>query len=64
MDSYAFRYLTNNKDLFVGELKAKSLDFTTTSSQTLQAKSMGTIAIPLTNKQLELKMLLIYLNAI
>lgn len=55
MDLCAFRHLTNNRELFVGELKAKSLDFTTASRQTLRAESMGIIAIPLTNKIIRLE---------
>lgn len=49
MDSCASRHLTNDKELFVGDLKAKSLDFTTASGQTLRAESIGTIVIPLAN---------------
>lgn len=55
MDSCASRHLTNNRDLFVGELKAKSLDFTTASGQTLRAESIGTIAIPFANGTVKLK---------
>lgn len=47
LDSCASRHLTNNKDLFINELRPKCLDFTTASGQTLRAESIGTIAIPL-----------------
>lgn len=47
LNSYAFRHLTNNKDLFVNKLRPKYFDFTITSGQTLRTKSVGTIAIPL-----------------
>ena len=47
LDSCAFRHLTNNKDLFIKELRPKCLDFTNANGQTLRAKSIGTIAIPL-----------------
>lgn len=40
----------NNKDLFIEELRPKCLDFTTVGGQILQAESIGTIAIPLTDR--------------
>lgn len=47
LDSCAFRHRTNNRDLFIEDLCPKCLDFTTAGGQTLRAKSIGTIAIPL-----------------
>lgn len=55
IDSCASRHLTNNRKLFVRELKAKSLNFTTTNGQTFWAESIGTVAIPLTNGTIRLK---------
>lgn len=46
-DSCASRHLTNNRNLFIKELRPKCLDFTTAGGQTLRAESIGTIAIPL-----------------
>ena len=42
--------MTNNKDLFINELRPKYLDFTTAGRQTFCAESIGTIAILLANK--------------
>lgn len=47
LDSCASRHLTNNKDLFIDNLRPKCLDFTTAGGQVLRAESIGTIAIPL-----------------
>lgn len=55
MDLCASRHLTNNSELFIRDLKVKSLDFTTASRQTFRAKSVGTVIIPLTNKTIRLK---------
>lgn len=46
LDYCASRYLTNNKDLFIDELRPKCLDFTTAGGQTLCAESIRAIAIP------------------
>ena len=35
MDLCAFKYVTNNKSLFIGKLQLKSLDFTIAGGQTL-----------------------------
>lgn len=43
------KYLTSNKDPFVGKVKAKYRDYTNISGQTLQIKSSGIIAISFTN---------------
>lgn len=50
LDSCISQHLTNNKNLFIEELRPKCLNFTTADSQTLCAKSMRTIAIPLDNR--------------
>lgn len=50
LDSYASRHLTNNKDLFIDDLRPKCLDFTTAGGQVLCAESIGTIAIPLAER--------------
>ena len=47
LDSCVFQHLTNNRDLFIKELRLKCLDFTTAGGQTLCAESIGTITIPL-----------------
>lgn len=47
LDSCASRHLTNNKDLFIEDIRPKCLDFNTAGGQILQAESIGTIAIPL-----------------
>lgn len=47
LDSCASRYLTNNRDLFITELRPKSLDFTTAGGQVLRAKGIENVAIPL-----------------
>lgn len=50
LNSCAFRHLTNNRDLFIKELRPKCLNLTTAGGQTLCAKSIGTIVIPLDDK--------------
>lgn len=47
LDSCASRHLTNNKDLFIDDLRPKCLDFTTAGGQVLRTESIGAIAIPL-----------------
>lgn len=47
LDSCASQYLTNNRDLFIKKLRPKCLDFIIAGGQTLCAKSIRTIAIPL-----------------
>lgn len=47
LDSCASRHLTNNKDLFIDDLRPKYLDFTAAGGQILLSESIGTIAIPL-----------------
>lgn len=47
LNSCTSYHLTNNKNLFVYELRSKCLDFITTSGQILHAESVRTIAIPL-----------------
>ncbi len=49
LDSCASRHLTNNKNLFVNDLRPKCLDFTTAGGQILRAEGIGTIAIPLSD---------------
>ena len=46
----ASRHLTNNKDLFIEELRPKCLDFTTAGSQILRAESIRTIIISLADR--------------
>lgn len=55
MDLYASRHLNNNKELFVEDLKAKSLDFTTVDGQTLWLKSISMVTIPFINKIIRLE---------
>lgn len=55
MDLCIFRYLTNNKKLFIENLKIKFLDFTIASSQTIKIKSIGTIAILIINRIIRLE---------
>lgn len=45
LDSCVSQHLTNNRNLFIKELRPKCLDFTTAGGQTLRAKSIRTIAI-------------------
>lgn len=45
LDLYAFKHLTNNKNLFIKSLQPKCFDFTTVGGQILWAESIGTIAI-------------------
>lgn len=49
------RYLINSTELLVGDVKAKSLDFTTTNGQTLWTENVSTIAISLINRIIRLK---------
>lgn len=46
LDLCALRHLTNNKDLFITELRPKCLDITTAGGQVLPAEGVGTVAIP------------------
>lgn len=50
LDSYTSYHLTNNKDLFVDELRPKCLDFTIANGQTLRTKNVVTITILLVNR--------------
>lgn len=52
LDSCASHHLTDNKDLFIEELRPKCLNFTTAGGQILRAERIGAIAIPLADGSL------------
>ena len=45
LDSCASHHLTNDRNLFVGEIKAKRWDFTTAGGQLIRSEGVGTVKI-------------------
>ncbi len=47
LDSYTSRYLTNDRNLFVGKIQPKTWDFTTAGGQVIWSEEVGTVRIAL-----------------
>lgn len=54
MNLYISRYIFNNRKLFIGDLKEKSLDFIIIDNLTLKLKSSSIVTIFLKNKTIKL----------